>query len=65
MGECTGSGGGVRSKGRGGGGDDEGGDPSTSYDAGSILAAAGKSLESLPEGGEPLPVRPCYCFGDG
>ena len=24
--------------------------PSTSYDAGSILAAAGKSLESLPEG---------------
>lgn len=38
-------------EGRGGGGDDgDEGSPSTSYDAGPILAAAGKSLESLPEG---------------
>ncbi len=47
----AGSGSGTSGKESWGGRDDEGDNgPSTSYDAGSILAAAGKSLESLPEG---------------
>lgn len=50
-GQGGGGGSGISSKESGGGGGDDEGDsgPSTSYDAGSILAAAGKSLESLPE----------------
>ena len=37
-------------EGRGGGGDGEGSGGGHSFDAGPLLAAAGKSMESLPEG---------------